>query len=394
MLSLLITQKVKAQHTTVTIQLFYEELSPHGYWVNNPGYGYVWIPSVGPDFFPYYTSGYWVYTIYGWTWVSHYSWGWAPFHYGRWEYDPYFGWFWIPQTEWAPAWVMWRRSNGYYGWIPLGHDYQHKNTVDNTYYGRRDNWTFVEEKYFGRRDMNKHSAPRTNNEVIINNSSIVTNTYFDKDRNTTYITGPDKTEVEKSSNTNIKQIALKDNEKPGQSVNDEQLTIYRPRVEKNSATERNPAPSKTTDIKEIKPISERSKESTPPVQAQPNEPDRPLQKQPENVSPPIVNPEPPQKIPQPEAKPNVLPAPAQRPEKIIPPTKTPAPEKPIPSPAQPQKNPIPEKAIPPIKQQPAKPPAPLQQPKPVVTPRVNPEGKQNENRSRNPPPQRTQKPPK
>src|SRR5665213_1919979 len=67
-----------------TDQVFYDELSPYGQWIDYPDYGYVWQPNVDQDFRPYDTNGYWVYSDYGWTWVSNYSWGWAPFHYGNW----------------------------------------------------------------------------------------------------------------------------------------------------------------------------------------------------------------------------------------------------------------------------------------------------------------------
>src|ERR1019366_1169413 len=111
-------QKASAQ--TVSVQVFYDQLSPYGTWVDNPQYGYVWVPNVGPGFEPYATNGHWVYTEYGWTWVSDYAWGWAPFHYGRWYSDPTYGAVWVPDNEWAPAWVTWRRSEGYYGWAPMG----------------------------------------------------------------------------------------------------------------------------------------------------------------------------------------------------------------------------------------------------------------------------------
>src|ERR1700754_3890356 len=73
-----------------TDQVFYDELSPYGQWVDYPDYGYVWTPNAGPDFRPYATNGYWTYSDYGWTWVSNYNWGWAPFHYGRGFYDNYY----------------------------------------------------------------------------------------------------------------------------------------------------------------------------------------------------------------------------------------------------------------------------------------------------------------
>ena len=94
--------QVKAQGASVNFQVFYDDLSPYGQWIDYRGYGYAWVPSAGPDFIPYSTGGHWVWTDYGWTWVSDYDWGWAPFHYGRWDYDNYYGWVWIPDNEWGP----------------------------------------------------------------------------------------------------------------------------------------------------------------------------------------------------------------------------------------------------------------------------------------------------
>src|SRR5580693_9341748 len=71
----------------VSYQSFYDELSPYGNWIDYPGYGYVWMPNVGPEFKPYSSNGHWVFTDAGWTWASDYDWGWATFHYGRWFYD-------------------------------------------------------------------------------------------------------------------------------------------------------------------------------------------------------------------------------------------------------------------------------------------------------------------
>ena len=112
--------RASAQQPDVSFQVFYDQLSPYGQWIDYPNYGYVWIPDAGSDFAPYSTRGHWIITDYGFTWVSDYDWGWAPFHYGRWDYDNYYGWFWIPDNEWGPAWVSWRRADGYYGWEPMG----------------------------------------------------------------------------------------------------------------------------------------------------------------------------------------------------------------------------------------------------------------------------------
>ena len=99
-------QKALTDPITVSFQFFYDQLSPYGQWIDNPEFGYVWIPDAGPGFVPYATEGNWVLTGFGWTWVSGYPWGWATFHYGRWYFDNYYGWIWIPGDEWAPAWVV------------------------------------------------------------------------------------------------------------------------------------------------------------------------------------------------------------------------------------------------------------------------------------------------
>ncbi|HMR84909.1 MAG TPA: hypothetical protein PKE30_17305, partial [Niabella sp.] len=47
---------------SINFQTFYDELSPHGDWIDYPEYGYTWRPRVGSDFRPYATNGNWVYT--------------------------------------------------------------------------------------------------------------------------------------------------------------------------------------------------------------------------------------------------------------------------------------------------------------------------------------------
>jgi hypothetical protein len=93
-----------------------EDLDQNGRWVNDPNYGSVWQPSVGPDWAPY-QNGQWVWEdYYGWTWVSADPWGWAPYHYGRWFWGAG-GWAWYPgpvfaNPFWAPAYV------GFFGFGP------------------------------------------------------------------------------------------------------------------------------------------------------------------------------------------------------------------------------------------------------------------------------------
>jgi FecR protein len=96
-----------------------EDLDQNGQWVNDPNYGSVWQPTVGPDWAPY-QNGRWVWEdYYGWTWVSADPWGWAPYHYGRWFSGPG-GWVWYPgpilgNPFWAPAYVGFFGFGGGFG---------------------------------------------------------------------------------------------------------------------------------------------------------------------------------------------------------------------------------------------------------------------------------------
>jgi hypothetical protein len=105
----------------VTIDYFYDTLSPYGTWVDIGGYGRCWRPTAviyDQSWQPYGDRGHWVYTDYGWYWDSDYAWG-AAFHYGRWFRNPQYGWCWYPDTVWAPSWVTWRSGGDYCGWAPL-----------------------------------------------------------------------------------------------------------------------------------------------------------------------------------------------------------------------------------------------------------------------------------
>ena len=111
----------EAQPAPVTVNYFYNTLSPYGSWVVINGYGRCWRPTVcvyNPGWQPYCDRGHWVYSDCGWYWASDYAWG-ATFHYGRWFRNSSVGWCWCPDTVWAPSWVTWRYSNNYCGWAPL-----------------------------------------------------------------------------------------------------------------------------------------------------------------------------------------------------------------------------------------------------------------------------------
>jgi hypothetical protein len=99
---------------------FNAPLASAGAWVDLPTCGHCWRPrGVAVGWQPY-TVGQWEWTDAGWYWVSDEPWAWACYHYGNWVNDPSYGWCWIPGTQWAPAWVNWRTGGDYIGWAPCG----------------------------------------------------------------------------------------------------------------------------------------------------------------------------------------------------------------------------------------------------------------------------------
>src|SRR5262245_14281099 len=73
----------------VDVGVFYNDLAPHGRWIESDGYGWVFVPRTTVASWRPYTRGHWAWTDqYGWLWISDEPYGWATYHYGRWYEDP------------------------------------------------------------------------------------------------------------------------------------------------------------------------------------------------------------------------------------------------------------------------------------------------------------------
>ncbi len=213
----------------VSYQAFYDELSPYGSWIDYPGYGYVWSPTIS-DFRPYYNNGYWMNTTMGWSWNSNYNWGWAPFHYGRWFYETGYGWLWLPGYEWAPAWVSWRNNNDYYGWAPLAPGM--RLGISSGFEVPIEHWAFVRHGFLNDRDFKNHCAQGSENENIYRNTTVINNINYTKNK-TGYYKGPDYKEVERYSGQKINPIAIRAHQQIKQPEIDnkkQQMKVYKPEV--------------------------------------------------------------------------------------------------------------------------------------------------------------------
>ena len=216
-----INQKVFAQDEDISLQTFYDELSPYGTWIQDPQYGYVWRPDVDQgEFRPYYTNGRWVMTEYGNTWVSEYDWGWAPFHYGRWVTDRYNQWLWIPDTTWGPAWVNWRSGAGQYGWAPLGPSISIGFNVPSFW------WVFVPQTRIYVDRFPRYRSYR--NPRYISNTVIINNVYV-HNRNT-YYTGPRRDEIRRVINRDVPVYNINRIDRPGRNgISNNTVNVYNPR---------------------------------------------------------------------------------------------------------------------------------------------------------------------
>ncbi len=232
LVSILSVPKANAQgYGEVSFDLFYNELSPYGFWENDPQYGDIWFPNVSSGFRPYNTNGYWAMTEYGNTWVSNYAWGWAPFHYGRWVYTSYRGWGWMPGYEWGPAWVEWRSGNGYYGWAPMM-----PRVGVHIAVGLPINlWIFAPTRRIFARDIYRYShVGRTN---IYNRTTIINNTYIVNNR--TYYGGPSRRDMERTIGRRIQVHNVRQSARPGASrVDRTSVSIYRPDRDANRTATR------------------------------------------------------------------------------------------------------------------------------------------------------------
>ena len=183
-----------ADASSASLSSFQSQLAPYGTWVDVPGYGTCWQPSVAiadPLWRPYFDAGHWVYADTGWYWQSDYPWGGIAFHYGRWIRGGT-GWLWVPGYDWAPAWVCWRKTDDYCGWAPLppaavfrpgiGLFFNGHAAVDVDFGLGEDAFTFVAYDRFWDHDLRVCLVPHDRVHVFFG-VSVVSNGYrFDHGR--------------------------------------------------------------------------------------------------------------------------------------------------------------------------------------------------------------------
>ena len=120
---------------------------------------------------------------------------------------------------------------------------------------------FVRDRDFERSDINRYYVNRTDHDRIVRNSTVINTTYIDNSRHTTYVSGPSRADVQKVTGRKINPVAIRENSKPGQQMNNGQLQIYRPQVNKSNSKEYKP--TRVTNLKDVKRPAERKMSTQP-----------------------------------------------------------------------------------------------------------------------------------
>lgn len=205
-------RQVKAEQT---LEFFYDALDPQGEWIEVERYGYCWSPNVARNsrWRPY-TDGNWAWTDYGWTWASNEPFGWATYHYGRWAHVKRLGWVWVPGSEWAPAWVAWRRGDQFVGWAPLPPE-AHSGSgftaaVDSYYDIGPSSYAFVPVEVFGEPTYVGSVVEPQQNVTIINKTVNVTNITYQTVQNKTVVhnAGPELDLINRRSKQPVRAMTV------------------------------------------------------------------------------------------------------------------------------------------------------------------------------------------
>lgn len=266
---------------------FYDELAPHGEWVqvsaddigidlkNGEGAGtgesgsilddligvksayaddfgfgmfFVWRPNPNlavsvvagePPVYVPYVNGSWVYTDAGWYFRAPTYYEEITHHYGRWVWHPVMGWVWIPGRVWAPAWVEWRVSTAYIAWAPLPPSIYIVNHVVRPIIIHEDRFICVEKRHFFKPHVYKHSFMYKDRKHKIKIHELVRPDGIMVVDRKVINKGPEISEIEKISGRNFHPVKInKTSDKKDVKYSDNNFNVYSPRFNKVKESEK------------------------------------------------------------------------------------------------------------------------------------------------------------
>jgi hypothetical protein len=262
--------------TTVDYKEFYDQLSPHGEWIQirseeiglepqtafnkNSGDGnfslsslvgvnsayattdaaeemiFVWKPSadlavvrvegVAPVYTPY-VNGQWINTDAGWYFKAPTPAEEIVHHYGRWVDSPADGWLWVPGRVWAPAWVDWMENETDIAWAPVPPSAYIVNNNIIVPLIEKEQYVVVEKKHFMQPQLYKYMYNENKNKIMIQE---MTKTGGIMVKNKTVINkGPEVIDIEKYWGNKIDVVKInKVKIKNDAKYSDNEFYIYAP----------------------------------------------------------------------------------------------------------------------------------------------------------------------
>jgi hypothetical protein len=151
-----------------------------------------------------------------------------------------------------------RASDYNWGWAPMGPGVNISMSFGNNYNTYNNHWIFVNDRYFGRNDIHRYYAYKNENDRIFRNSNVINNTYVDNRYQTTYISGPDRVEVQRVTGRRVNSYAIQEKNTPSQDLRNGQFRTYRPQIIKTSDNKQQPSPSNVTNLQDVRRPSERN----------------------------------------------------------------------------------------------------------------------------------------
>lgn len=228
------TASGKSESRKITLSELFGVKDAHAYDDVSFGAFFVWRPSPGlavglsvtepePTYVPY-SNGQWIYTDAGWYFRAASPYEEIVHHHGRWVYSPSLGWLWVPGRVWSPAWVDWRENDDFISWAPIPPSVYIVNDVVIVPPIYEERYIIVENRYFLEPYIYKHHHKekfwlgdwrRVDGVVVVNNTVI--------DR------GPDVTFVRNVTGKEVNSLSIervKDLKKMNYS--EKELSAYSP----------------------------------------------------------------------------------------------------------------------------------------------------------------------
>jgi hypothetical protein len=155
---------------------------------------------------------------------------------------------WLPEYDWAPAWVVWRSSDSYYGWAPIGPGINFSigfgSYTPPDYY-----WSFVPCRYITSPVVYNYYVSSQQNTTIIHNTTIINNyrTSGGPSRNV-FVGGPRRNDVQRF--TNVTPVKFRESSKPGRmQAKGGEVVTYKPTVTNRGNAVK---PTRVTPIEKMK----------------------------------------------------------------------------------------------------------------------------------------------